>query len=1186
MKTIGKIAGVVATIAMIGTGIGAALGVPMMLTLFGASISASAIAGAASLVSVGASMLTKPKAAKVSDANEDRLNASLNPRAPRVAAFGRTALATDLRDQEFTGPDKEYLHRFFVVAAHRVNSVEEIWFDDELAWTAAGGVTSKYSGYLQVTVRTEGAPGNAINISSRMGSSRRFTGLAYVYLRYKLTGNSKKTESPFAQQVPTRMTIVGEAMPCYDVRQDSTRGGSGSHRAEDQSTWTYGEHARNPACQLATWLLGWQIQNPQSLSWKLSVGQGIPAERIDWASFIDAANLCDEPVALAAGGAEPRYRGDGLFDEDDDPTFVVDSFKACMNADLDDQDGLLRLTVFHNDLATPDADFTEADIEDEYQWKQTQPLHESFNVVRGNYVEPDPKSLYQPAPYRDAEVASPDGIERVHPADFGLVQSRGQAERLAKQRLQRQLYGGTFAATFLASGWKVQKNSVVRLSFAPEGWTNKLFRVVETAVQQDGRVPMVLREEHADIYAWDAEESPAVQIADPTQYAPGDAPIPQFLGTIEEGATVGAVIPGPDGTGGNIKDLGGNPVFAGELLNSAVALVANGRTLRLEYTPVEGELPIVLAEVEAPDLGAAKASALGQASADLERLAAAIVQLQNEASRQREIVRDAGISVDPATGVVHLHAFDRSEERLNTVDVRLDAVDAEILLRATTTYVDNAIATAVLDPSQVPVFTELEARITTAEAEIDGLDAEVALRATVIDVNAIEARVSTAETDISALEGLVSTKVSTTTFDALETRVDVAESQLSAMDGATISDTVRAARLLANEADAQDANTLASLLAGDRAKREQVAGIAQARQELTAKIVDDVAAEASQRLSLAARVSAAEASLVSESTTRASQDSALASQISGLTASLDSEVSAREAAVASEASARVSGDNVLASQLTTLSTTVDGHSSSITAFAQSIDGLEARVGVRLDVNGRVTGWVLNDDGQQGAFAIRADSFSIEPTSSSGPRTAFADGVWRVFSDTHMVAFGVTSAGGFGTSNQFIMWYGPVPSAGNIANCAEADALFYLKKNGGLYFGGRSANDDYVRKDGRLAFSGTAFQQVGQSVTVFPTSSGSVALRAEGRVFALGGTPLIAYEYKWQYSPDKASWSDVAGSLVSDSLAGPGAEDTVSAATKSGLTADLPAYFRVVARKSTAGSDGAMEISAEYSAQST
>lgn len=474
----------------------------------------------------------KPKAPTTSPETIDRLNASIDPRTPRKFVLGTTALATDIRDQEYTD-SQTYLHRFIVVAAHKVNAISELWFDDKKAWSASGGVTSDYSGYLTVTTVLEGNAGNAINISARMGSTRRFTGCAYIYLRYKLTGDGKKTDSPFAQGIPTRMTIRGNGAYVYDPRKDSTvPGGSGSHRADDQSTWEWDANgSRNPALGLLFYLLGWRINGI------LSVGRGIPANRLDLESFITAANLCDETVSLAAGGTEPRYRCDGIFSENDSPTTVIDNFKAAMNADLDDVGGKLRLTVFHNDLADPVADFTDDDMIDGFKWRRTPSLDETFNVVRGSYTDPRDTALYQLVDYPQVEVASLDGIERADNFDLPLVQSPSQAQRLAKQRLQRHLYGGQFETTLNARGWLVQKNSVVTLTFSRLGWTEKLFRVAEMEHRVDGTCPIVLREENADIYAWDESEVPAVEAADPTVYDWGLNPIVQQFENIDQSGT-------------------------------------------------------------------------------------------------------------------------------------------------------------------------------------------------------------------------------------------------------------------------------------------------------------------------------------------------------------------------------------------------------------------------------------------------------------------------------------------------------------------------------------------------------------------------------------------------------------------------------------------------------------------------
>ncbi|MBD2842714.1 phage tail protein [Erythrobacter rubeus] len=499
LKVVGAVAGVAAAAVTGGLSLG---------------LSASLLAGVSTAATLGASLLAKkPRAPQASPADRDRLIANIDTRTPRKIVYGRTAMATDIRDQEFTGTDQEFFHRFVVVAAHKVGSIEQIYFDDKLAWTSAGGVQGEFSGYLTVATRLEGSAANAINISSRMGSTRRFTGLAYVHFRYKLTGNSKKSESPFAQAIPTRVTIIGNGMPIYDPRKDPTYGGSGTHRSDDQATWDWGSNTyRNPALQLLNHFLGWRING------KLSVGKGVPIERIDVASFIAGANLCDEVIALAAGGTEPRYRTDGIFSEADPMELVLDQFKSSMNATLDDVDGQIRLQVLHNDLALPIASFDENDILGAVDWKPQVKLDEQFNILRGTFTDPSTNALYQSVAYPEIEIDSRDGIDRVETINYPLVQSTGQCQRLAKQRLQRMEFSGLFSGEFQATAWKVQKGDVVELTFEPLGFDDKLFRVLDADVKTNGRVSMLLREEDALVYAWDQEESAAVVPAPPDTY--------------------------------------------------------------------------------------------------------------------------------------------------------------------------------------------------------------------------------------------------------------------------------------------------------------------------------------------------------------------------------------------------------------------------------------------------------------------------------------------------------------------------------------------------------------------------------------------------------------------------------------------------------------------------------------------
>lgn len=468
------------------------------------------------------------KKPQVSSSQRDRLYATIDPSTPRKIVFGSTAMATDIRYEEWGGTNQEYLDRIVVVASHKVQAIDEIWFEDKLAWTAAGGVQSSYSGYLTVATRLEGNAGNtiAINGGSKWGSSRRLTGCAYVHLRYKTTGNSKKAESPFSSTIPQRMTIKGKGALLYDPRLDSTAGGSGSQRADDQSTWAWTSDTagNNPALQLLWYLLGWRIAG------KLAVGRGIPKSRLLMSAFIAAANLCEEAVALAAGGTEPRYRAAGVVSEADAPSAVIEAIETSCAGTLRDASGRLALDILHNDLATAlSPGLTDDDVIGQCEWQSTPGLDLEFNIIRGRYTDPSNNSLFQLVDYPPVVLPSPDGLDRIQPFDLSMVQSPSQAQRLAKQELQRAQYQGVFRGEFKATGWRCQVGSVVPFTFSALGFSNKLFRVIEQVIRMDGTCSLVLREENAAIYAWSSEETAPVQPAAPTPYDPLNSPLVQAV---------------------------------------------------------------------------------------------------------------------------------------------------------------------------------------------------------------------------------------------------------------------------------------------------------------------------------------------------------------------------------------------------------------------------------------------------------------------------------------------------------------------------------------------------------------------------------------------------------------------------------------------------------------------------------
>jgi hypothetical protein len=562
-KTIKTIAIIAAAVAVVifAPEIAAAIGIK---ALTAATITA---VGASIALSTASMALFGPKIPK---SQISRLNVSLDPSTPRKAVFGTTAMPLDLRYHESSGTDQEYIDYIIAVAAHKVASINEIWFEEKQAWSLSGGTTSTYAGYLTIDVRTEGGAANYIPINGggKWGSSRLLTGCAYVHIRIKRTGNTKKAQSPLASGLPSRVTIIGDGAPLYDPRKDSTVPvGSGSHRATDQTTWgvyTDADDTDNPALQLLWWLLGWKINN------KLSIGCGVPYNRIDMASFITAANICDENVTLAIGGTQKRYRTSGTASDADDRLDIINNLLASMNGTLRDNGGKLSVTAMKNDLADYVLTFNENDILGAFDWQQTRGLTENYNVARGRYIDPSQNSLYQLVDYPEVGFASPDGIERVMSIDLAYVEDGRRAQRLAKQILQRNQYRGMFSVSFNSKALGCQVGDVVRVSLETLGWLNKPFRVVSQEIRFDGQVPMALVEENAAIYAWDNDDVAPITPTAPTIYNPLNSPF--ILGIDDAGTTAdwsGIV----DDNGDKPDDNATRNVNRGEWSSASVAYV-------------------------------------------------------------------------------------------------------------------------------------------------------------------------------------------------------------------------------------------------------------------------------------------------------------------------------------------------------------------------------------------------------------------------------------------------------------------------------------------------------------------------------------------------------------------------------------------------------------------------------------
>jgi hypothetical protein len=542
-------------IALVATGVGAVALGGLAGTLTVAGVSTSTLLFTASGLSMAASLVQKGP--KVPTAQTDRLTASIDPRAFRKTVLGQTAFPIDVRYEEWSGEDQEYCDWIVAHASHAIDGLEEIWFNTELAWSASSGVTAKFRNYFWLSNQVlEGSPANAFSFNKgKWNGSARLTGCAYSRFRFKVTGNSKKAESPFSGGIPSRITAIGRGAKLYDPRRDSTvPGGNGAMRADDQSTWRYRTDdgaviGENLPLQILRVLLGWRIRNPVTGEMRLATGSGIPARRIDLQSFIVAANLADELVNRSAGGQEPRFHGAAVVSEGDDPKTALDMLCAACCGRFRDTGGKLALSIAHNDLADAaiDEGLNDDDVVGAFTWDPDPALDSTPNVVRGRYVDASTASLYQLIDYPEVRIASADGMDRILTMDLGAVESASQAQRIAKQTLQRKQYQREFTAPFDIRAWKYPVGSVVPFTFAALGFKRALFRVAAQELGQGGTCVMTLVAEHGSIYSWDRDDAAPVQAAEAIVYDGSKNPL---ILAINDAATtaIWETVADPNGT--------------------------------------------------------------------------------------------------------------------------------------------------------------------------------------------------------------------------------------------------------------------------------------------------------------------------------------------------------------------------------------------------------------------------------------------------------------------------------------------------------------------------------------------------------------------------------------------------------------------------------------------------------------
>jgi len=457
-------------------------------------------------LSFGVSYLAKKLQPKSSSASAQgmQLSLSYDINGPRQIPFGKVASAGTLVYHNVYGPNgNDYVQLVFKLADVPCTSLEGVIVagktvtlgDVETTAHASGRKVTEYPGAMWIEFH-DGAWDQAADAdlvahstsSPSWSTNHRGRGVCYVRVTLKFDAKLYKSGLP-------AFVWVFKGAKLYDWRKDSTNGGTGAHRWNDESTREYSDNAT--VC-LYNFMRGINVNGIRV------GGMNAPPDSLPAAAWTAAANACDEDVSLKSGGTEKRYRLNGIVSVDTENATVVRDMLSAMAGSLADASGVFK--PYPGVAQTPVLTISDADLISDVELSFVPNLSRSnlVNAVFGSFS--DPAQNYQSAALPPR--ISPDDIE----ADGGVelsanyaldyVSSGTQGQRILEifRRRNRFQHGLTFSMR--ASGAVLEAGDWVTVNFDRYGLSGLVCEVVQGTLNRDATVPLELREVSGDIYAW------------------------------------------------------------------------------------------------------------------------------------------------------------------------------------------------------------------------------------------------------------------------------------------------------------------------------------------------------------------------------------------------------------------------------------------------------------------------------------------------------------------------------------------------------------------------------------------------------------------------------------------------------------------------------------------------------------
>ncbi|HEK1829910.1 phage tail tip protein J-related protein [Proteus penneri] len=226
----------------------------------------------------------------------------------------------------------------------------------------------------------------------------------------------------------------------------------------------------------------------------------VPDTDIDFDSFKQAADLCDEKVSLPEGGFESRYTLNGAYDLNESPSSILEAMHKCINAEPTFTAGKhgIQIGAYYGPAIK---NITESQLIGSVTCTPETGLKDATNAVYGTFI--DAEQLYTKTDFTPVivdEWVKEDGLAIRENIDYRFVTSPYQAQRLARQYLRKKKAGRRVQLTMNLDGYAYRPGEVVLLELPALGISGLEFRIAEWTFHALEGVSLTLEEDGAYLY--------------------------------------------------------------------------------------------------------------------------------------------------------------------------------------------------------------------------------------------------------------------------------------------------------------------------------------------------------------------------------------------------------------------------------------------------------------------------------------------------------------------------------------------------------------------------------------------------------------------------------------------------------------------------------------------------------------